>query len=245
MLVGHGSLRPGSGAAMIRVAARLRERGSTPLVAAGFLNYSRPTLAETLQRLVARGATAVTMLPYFLVPGYFTRVALPRALDELRPTFPALHLVQAEPLGAHPALVELVQRRAVAAGADATTAIILAAHGSPDPAANAPIRAVADQLAMRHAFGAVSVSYLGLNEPAIPATIAALIAAGFRRLVVVPYLLQFGGHTANDIPAVVDTAQVVYPDVEIRLATHLDYDPLLAEILLARAASCLILTNTI
>lgn len=234
LVVGHGSLRPASGAAMIRVAARLRESGPTPLVAAGFLNYSRPTLAETLQRLIAGGGTAVTVLPYFLVPGYFTRVVLPRALEELRAVHPAMPLVQAEPLGAHPALVELVQRRAIEAGANSASAVILAAHGSPDPAANAPILEVVSQLAARRGFGAVGVSYLGMNKPSIPDTIATLVAAGFRRLVVVPYLLQLGDHAADDIPEVVDVARVIYPAVDIRLAAHLGYDPLLSQVLLAR-----------
>lgn len=235
LLVGHGSLRAGSGAAMIRIAARLRERGAAPLVAASFLNYSRPTLAETLQRLTMRGATAVTVLPYFLAPGHFTRVALPRMLEALRAAHPALHLAQAEPLGAHPALANLVQRRAYEAGADATTALLLAAHGSPDPSANAPILEVARQLATRHTFSAVGVCYLGLNEPSIPNAIAALVAKGLQRLVVAPYLLQFGGHVAADMPEVVAATRVAHPQAEIRLAAHLGYDPLLVEVLLARA----------
>lgn len=237
LVVGHGSLRLGAGAAMIRVAARLRERGGVPLVAAGFLNYSRPTLAETLRRLAAHGATELKVLPYFLVPGYFTLVALPRALAEPGAAFPTLRLAQAAPLGAHPALATLVQRRACEAGADTTTAVLLAAHGSPDPTANAPILAVAEQLALRHVFGAVGVCYLGLNEPSIPDAIAALRARGFRQVVVVPYLLQLGGHAADDIPAIVAAARADNPGVQMRLAAHLGYDPLLADVLAARASA--------
>jgi sirohydrochlorin ferrochelatase len=237
LLAGHGSLRPASGAAMIRLAARLREGGAAPLVAAGFLNYSRPTLADTLARLVARGATAVTVLPYFLVPGYFTCVALPRALDGLRALHPGLSLAQAEPLGAHPALAELARRRAEAAGATGASAVLLAAHGSPDPAANAPILVVAEQLRAMDRFAAVTVCYLGLNEPSIPEAIAAHGLAGFRRLVVVPYLLQLGGHAAEDIPAAVEAARALHPALAIGLAGHLGYDPLLAEALAARAAA--------
>lgn len=240
LIAGHGSLRPGSGAAMIRLAAWLRERGAAPLVAAGFLNYSRPSLTEALARLVARGATAVTVLPYFLVPGYFTRVALPRALGELRAHHPGVALALAEPLGDHQALAELVSRRAAETGAGPGTAVLLAAHGSPDPAANSPILAVAARLAATAEYRAVAVCYLGLNEPAIPVAIAAQVAAGTRHLVVVPYLLQLGGHAADDVPAAVEAARAAHPGARIDLAAHLGYDPLLAEVLAARVAADLV-----
>lgn len=221
---------------MIRLAARLRERGAAPLVAAGFLNYSRPALGEALGRLGARGATAVTVLPYFLVPGYFTRVALPRALDELRALRPGLPLTLAEPLGAHPALAALVCRRAVEAGAGPGSAVLLAAHGSPDPAANGPIQTVAGLLRAEAVFRAVAVCYLGLNEPSIPSAVAASVAAGCSHVVVVPYLLQLGGHAVEDMPAAVEVARAAHPLARVRLAAHLGYAHELVEALAARAA---------
>ncbi len=221
---------------MLRLAARLREAGTAPLVGAGFLNYSRPPLAEALARLRARGATAVTVLPYFLVPGYFTGAALPRALDGLRAANPDLPITQVEPLGAHPALADLVRRRAVAAGAVPGSAVLLAAHGSPDPASNTPVYTVARMLAAQGAFAAVGVCFLGLNEPDIPTAIAAHVARGDDSIVVVPYLLQLGGHAAEDLPAAIAEAQARHPAAHLVLAAYLGYDPAIAEVLVARAA---------
>ena len=201
------------------------------MVAAALLNYSRPTLGEALDRLVQRGATAVTVLPYFLVAGHFTRVVLPQALAALQTAHPGLTLMQAAPLGVHPALAALVRQRAVAGGAKRESAVLLAAHGSRDPQDNAPILAVAALLRAAGAFGAVSVGYLGLNEPSLPAAIAAAVTAGARHLVVVPYLLQLGKHTAEDVTAAVATARRGYPSVQIQLAAQLGYDPLLVEVL--------------
>lgn len=236
LVVGHGSLRPGSGAAMIRVAARLRERGGVPLVAAGFLNYSRPTLDEVVRQLVGRDVSVITVLPYLLVPGYFTRVALPRALAAQREAHPAVAFAQAEPLGAHPALAALVRRRAEAAGARPASAVLLAAHGSPDPTANLPIHAVATMLADVGVFADVSVCYLGLNAPDIPTALATQVAAGVRHLVVVPYFLQLGDHVAEDVPAALAAARLALTTAQIQLAAPLGYDPLLVEVLVARAA---------
>lgn len=231
---------------MFRLAARLREAGAAPLAGAGFLNYSRPTLGQAIEGLLARGGSSIIVLPYFLVPGYFTGVALPRALAALRAALPPFALAQAEPLGAHPAIAALVGKRAAAAGGGPTSAVLLAAHGSPNPAANGPIHGVARQLADEGRFGAVAVCFLGLNEPSIPEAIAAHIAAGYSHVVVVPYLLQFGGHAAEDVPAAVAEAQRASAGASIALAQHLGYDLLLADVLGERArAASKILTNKI
>jgi sirohydrochlorin cobaltochelatase len=117
LLIGHGSLRPGSGAAMIRLAARAREAGVAPIVEAGFLNYSRPRFAQALARCVAQGAAEVIIQPYFLIPGKFVQVDLPRALNAFQAMYPTVILRQAAPFGDHPALAELALKRAAAAEA--------------------------------------------------------------------------------------------------------------------------------
>jgi sirohydrochlorin cobaltochelatase len=239
LLIGHGSLRPNSGAAMIRLAARLRENGAAPLVAAGFLNYSRPALAESIDRLRRRGATAIIAQPYLLVPGYISSTVLPRAMAGLRAAIPELTMIQAEPLGAHPALAALVRLRADAAGASRHSALLVAAHGSPDPAASAPVEAVAAMLRAEGAYAAVETCYLGLNPPDIPSAIAAQVAAGRRHIVVTPFLLQLGGHAAEDLPAIVAAARQSHPAAQICCAEHLGYHPLLAEVIADRVADLL------
>src|SRR5205085_12046408 len=115
LLVGHGSLRRGSGAAMIRLAALARARGVAPVVEAGFLNYSRPAFAEALARCVACGAAEVVVQPYFLVCGKFVSVDLPRVVATGRAAHPNVGLALAQPFGDHPALEALVLKRAAEA----------------------------------------------------------------------------------------------------------------------------------
>src|SRR5690349_18477647 len=73
ILIGHGSLRAGAGAAMIRLAERAHAAGVAPIVSAGFLNYSQPTFGEALAGCVENGATEVIIQPYFLIPGKYVR----------------------------------------------------------------------------------------------------------------------------------------------------------------------------
>jgi sirohydrochlorin cobaltochelatase len=115
IVVGHGSLRPDAGAAMIRLAERAHDAGVAPIVVAGFLNYSQPTFAQALAQCVAGGATEVVVQPYFLVPGKFVREDLVRLLEANRRAHPSVSLRLAEPFGDHPALARLLLKRAIEA----------------------------------------------------------------------------------------------------------------------------------
>jgi sirohydrochlorin cobaltochelatase len=254
LLIGHGSLRPGSGAAMIRLAARAREAGVAPIVEAGFLNYSRPRFAQALARCVAQGAAEVIVQPYFLIPGKFVQVDLPRAVSAFQAAHPSVALRLAAPFGDHPALAELALKRASDVegrqplasslpshrGGDIEgarpTALLLMAHGSPDPAANQPIEGVAARIRATGRYTQVVISYMELNQPSITDAIDDLVARDIERLIAVPYFLQLGGHVAEDLPATIEAARQRHTNADIILAEHLGYDALLIEVIAERVA---------
>jgi sirohydrochlorin ferrochelatase len=99
ILFSHGSLLCGAGEALFAHAARLRDRGQWPLVEAGYLNYSEPGFGEAVSRCVAGGATRIVVLPYFLVPGYFVQVSLPKQVEKAKKDHPEVEFVIAEALG--------------------------------------------------------------------------------------------------------------------------------------------------
>ena len=229
ILIGHGSLRSASGASMIRIAARLRERGVAPLVEAAFLNYSRPTLAEMVEKVAAAGATTITVQPYFLIAGVYVQNDLRALVAEVAAQFPTLEFQLAPVIGAHPALVDLAQRRLQAAqdtlpAQDAPPALLLMAHGTPLPAANAPLYTMAATLGARLGLSQSLVSYLDCNTPSIADAVDQLVASGARQIIALPYFLHMGRHVAEDLPELMADAQDKYKDVYIHLAHHLDYD---------------------
>ena len=233
ILIGHGSLRSASGASMIRIAARLRERGVAPVVEAAFLNYSRPTLAEVVEKVAALGVTTLTIQPYFLIAGAYVQNDLRALVNEVNGQFPTLTFQFAPVLGNHPALIDLAQRR-VQAALDARDAaqkatsvapwLLLMAHGTPLPAANAPLYAIADKLVKNLALAGSCVGYLDCNAPTIPDAIDRLVASGASEILALPYFLHLGRHVAEDLPSLIADAQARHPRTAIRLASHLDYD---------------------
>lgn len=238
VLVGHGSLRSAAGADMIRVAAHLRRRQVAPLVAPAFLNYSRPTLAEAVTRLVAQGVDTLTVQPYFLVAGKYVLEDLPQEIARLMARFPGVRFRLAPVLGAHPALVAIALDR-LASGmspGEGPRGLLLVAHGTPYPEANGPVTWAAARLAQVTGVDAWIVAYLDCNPPHVLQAVELLAAGGIRRVDLLPYFLQQGRHVREDMPRLVALAQARHPDLLLRLAPSLGDDPRLADVIADRLA---------
>jgi sirohydrochlorin cobaltochelatase len=108
ILFSHGSLLCGAGEALAVHAARLRERGLAPIVEVGYLNYSLPPFPDTVRRCVARGASRIAVVPYFLSPGKFVSTDLPEAVGQARREYPGVQFIVAEAIGYDPLLADAV-----------------------------------------------------------------------------------------------------------------------------------------
>jgi sirohydrochlorin ferrochelatase len=99
ILFSHGSVLCGAGETLREHAARLKTGGGYALVEVGFLNYTEPTFAEAAARCHEAGATGITVVPYFLVPGKFVKVDLPAQIAEVRQRWPEMEFRVAPPIG--------------------------------------------------------------------------------------------------------------------------------------------------
>jgi sirohydrochlorin cobaltochelatase len=266
MLVGHGSLRAGAGAAMIRLAEHAQAAGVAPIVNACFLNYSQPTFGETLARCIEAGATDVIIQPYFLVPGKFVREDLARLAEAGRLAYPGLPIQVAQPFGDHPALARLLLKRALEAEYVAgdphiihqclpqsledragwrplhrlhRTGLLIMAHGSPHSDSNAPIYGIAKRVRACGRYAAVTVCFMDLNKPSIPDAIDDMAERGFDHIIAAPYFLQLGNHVNDDLPAILAAARIRHPASTILLTEHLAYDRLLVSVIADRVAEAL------
>lgn len=116
-------------------------------------------------------------------------------------------------------------------------ALLLVAHGSRLPDANAEIAQLAQRLRQEAGdrYAIVAHAFLEIAEPDIPAGIDACVAQGAERLDVLPYFLAAGRHVRDDIPAIVAEARERHPKVRINLRPYLGREPQLPKMLLALA----------
>jgi len=239
VLIGHGSIKSASGGAMIRLAARLREMGVAPVAEAGFLNYSRPTLNEAIEKCIGLGVQRLFVQPYFLIDGVYVQNDLAGEIALHAARWPDIRFVTGRSFGDHRLMstIALDRVRAVDPSlgqARKQAALLLMAHGTPDPSANAPLERIARRLGIATDFCRVTVSYLDCNEPTIPAAIDGLVESGASRIVALPYFLHRGRHVRDDLPQLLAEARQRHPALEIAEAAELGYDLRLAELIVER-----------
>ncbi|MCA9652776.1 MAG: CbiX/SirB N-terminal domain-containing protein [Myxococcales bacterium] len=121
-----------------------------------------------------------------------------------------------------------------------STAVVLVAHGSPDPDWRVPVDALAARLRERFD-GPVVVAYLGFLEPDLEAAVEELYAAGHRDLRVLSVFLSPGGkHIKRDVPDAVAGLAARHPDLRLRLQPGaLGAEPEVIEALAVAAARAL------
>jgi sirohydrochlorin ferrochelatase len=115
-----------------------------------------------------------------------------------------------------------------------TTALLLIAHGSRRPEANADLDHLAGVLRARGEWLHVQPAYLELCEPSIAQAGEMCVAAGAKQVVMVSYFLSAGVHVVEDLTAARDELAKRHPAVEFVLAEPLGRHPMLAEVVAER-----------
>lgn len=111
LLVAHGSRRDASNEEIRALTERVRAAAGNAQFAdieCAFLELAPPTIPEGLEKLIARGAEHVTVLPYFLAAGRHVTEDIPQAVDETRARHPDVSIEIAPYLGTSEAMPRLL-----------------------------------------------------------------------------------------------------------------------------------------
>ena len=116
--------------------------------------------------------------------------------------------------------------------------LVIFAHGSSIPSANAAVeevaRATADAGGML-----VKTAFLDPVRPTLDDAVEGLVEQGATRILVIPYFLTIGLHLQRDLPVIVERIAHRHPAVEIRVTPPLDGHAALVRILLDRTSEAL------
>lgn len=117
-----------------------------------------------------------------------------------------------------------------------TDAILLIAHGSRRPQANADLHRLRELLLERPPEGVaiVEVGFLELAEPSIPDGFAACVRRGATRVRIVPYFLSMGVHMAEDLEEFREQFVREYPNVSVNVRPPLGLDAKVVDLVLQR-----------
>lgn len=113
-------------------------------------------------------------------------------------------------------------------------AVVLVDHGSRRAEANAQLEALAERVREREPGTLVVTAHLELATPDIGEALAACASAGARDVVLLPWFLSPGRHTAEDIPRAVAAARERHPELRVRIGEPLGLDARLVDVALSR-----------
>jgi sirohydrochlorin cobaltochelatase len=163
LLAAHGERRTDAdNAGMARLARSLADKGVVAETGFGFIK-GWPTVVDAIATLLSQD---VVVYPLFLSDGYFTRVALPRLVEQAKQRNATRTISILPPLGLEPALADVIADEAAAAAHSranlpAETAIVLLAHGSKeDQASRMATEWLAGRLRQRQCFCDTQIALL-------------------------------------------------------------------------------------
>lgn len=170
------------------------------------------------QQAIAAGCQSLRVVPLFLLPGVHVQQDIPEqfalAIPKLQDSLP---LQLCPYLGSHPGLKTLLQ----GVPTSAQTGRIVLGHGSRRAGGNQPVEAIAQSLQAIPAYWSM--------PPDMETQVTALVQAGHRQVVVMPYLL-FSGGIVEAIAQRLQTLAQQHPAVHLELTSPLGATPALARL---------------
>lgn len=111
----HGSSVESANQAVRDVARQAAQLGGWRVFTAAFLESGKPSLAEAIGELTARGESRFIVVPYFLTTGLHLQRDLPRLIEQIRMTHLGIEIEVTPPLDGHPAMAAALVDRATSA----------------------------------------------------------------------------------------------------------------------------------
>jgi sirohydrochlorin cobaltochelatase len=242
LIAGHGT-RDDAGAEAFRDFVReLGARHPELPVAGGFIELSPPPLGEAVTELVERGVRRFAAVPLMLVSAGHAKGDIPAALARERERHPGISYTYGRPLGPHPALLNVLERRLDEAlggtagrrpGDRADVTVLLVGRGSTDPDANAEVHKAARLLWEGRGYAGVETAFVSLAAPDVPSGLDRCVRLGARRIVVLPYFL-FTGILPDRVRLQTEGWAAAHPEVEVRSADVIGPEPELLDLVWER-----------
>lgn len=193
VLVGHGSARnPHTKKPLCDAADEIRRRGVFDEVRVGFLKEDS-RICKTLEPLESE---EITVVPFFIADGYYTREVIPCCLGKNR-NADSRNIRTTRAVGSHPRFAHLLLRHARDAGWQPGDALVVLGHGTPkNPASGFNVYLQAERV--RRFLPGEEVITTFIDEAPFVTDVWSLTHAV--RTFIVPLFIGNGWHVTETIP---------------------------------------------
>jgi sirohydrochlorin cobaltochelatase len=197
--------------------------------------------ARPSTELVEQGVRRFAAVPLMLVSAGHAKGDIPAALSREKERHPGISYTYGRPLGPHPALLTVLERRLdEALGGSGRTpedraevTVLLVGRGSTDPDANAEVHKAARLLWEGRGYAGVETAFVSLAAPDVPSGLDRCVKLGARRIVVLPYFL-FTGILPDRVRQQTEGWAAAHPEVEVVSADVIGPEPELLDLVMER-----------
>ncbi|MGD0082112.1 MAG: sirohydrochlorin chelatase [Acidimicrobiales bacterium] len=237
LLVGHGSRSEEGRTETLELGGLVAAEAPSVAVETGFLELSEPPAGTALDRLVARGASRIAVVPLMLNAAGHSKSDVPAVVLEGRARHGGLDLQYGRPLGPDHTVLALAGERIASAGGVGLPLALLA-RGTSDPDANAEAYRAGRLVAEYVGSPLVVTGFSGVTWPSVSETLEQLRRQGVERLTCFAWFLCTG--------LLVDRMKSDFAEfaertgIEIVDAGYLGPDPSLVQLVLQRYEEALV-----
>jgi len=243
LICGHGSRNRLAVEEFAQLAEGLRPKLAGVPVEHGYLEFARPILRDSLDRLREQNVKRVLAVPAMLFAAGHAKNDIPSVLN----TYSAetgLPIDYGRELGVDRLMIAAAgaRIREVLDSAPpiplSDTLLVVVGRGSSDPDANSNVAKVTRMLVEGFGFGWGETVYSGVTFPLVEPGLRHVVRLGFKRIVVFPYFL-FSGVLVSRIRQHTDKVAADHPLVEFLSAPYLGDHPLVLDTFMERVAEVL------
>ena len=239
LICGHGSRNRLAVEEFARFAEGLRPRMGGLPVEHGYLEFAKPILRDSLDRLRSQGVQRVLAVPAMLFAAGHAKNDIPSVLN----TYSAetgLSIEYGRELGVDRLMIGAAGARIREALEQSEsdvplseTLLVVVGRGSSDPDANSNVAKVTRMLVEGFGFGWGETVYSGVTFPLVEPGLRHVVRLGFKRIVVFPYFL-FSGVLVSRIRQHTELVAADHPEVDFVSAQYLGDHPLVLDTFVER-----------
>ena len=234
LLVGHGTRNADGTRQFFELEKHLSNLVAPAPVAAGLLEFQKPSIPEAWDDLVSRNVTHIHVAPLLLFAAGHAKQDIPDILKDCQARYPQVTYDQSRPLSRHSAIIDLAVQRLDTALTSCThsperTAVVMVGRGSHDPCAKSDMLILSEIISQKSYVAEVITTFYAMTEPRLPDTLELVAASGrYDTVIVQPHLL-FEGRLNQAILNQTMEAANRHQSLQWLTSGYLGPDPLLAE----------------
>ena len=228
----HGSRIREASEQAVSFIHQIMKKVDVPIQEIGFLELSDPTIAQSFERCIKKGATTIVAIPVLLLTAVHAKIDIPKELAVLQVQFPDVEVKLGKPIGVHEKMIDLLLERIADTkiSIEDHSMVLLVGRGSSDPDVKRDLTDIGKMLAKRTAINRVEVCFLTAAEPNLEQGLEVAKQTGARQVFVIPYLF-FTGILMKKIEKAINKSRNEGEfDSEIILCRYLGYHPIIEEI---------------